>query len=624
MNQVGRYQILEEIGRGATGVVYRALDPAIGRTVAIKSIRFSEFTKPEEKRKVRERLLREAQAAGILSHPNIVTIYDVLESEDLAYIFMEFVDGWSLEDLIRKGTLPERNVILQFLRQIAEALDYAHRKGIVHRDIKPANIMIAGRKPGAEQFVKIADFGVAKLVSSEVTHNRTVIGTPSYMSPEQIQGLAVGGASDQFALGVIVYELLCGEKPFSGESLPTLFYQICKNDVRAIEGVNPALNGTVGKVMERALAKLPENRFLSCSEFMGALTFAIGECPNWTPIVPHRSADGLSHPGNGWQAPPTILGAAVASEGPKEPLREDVKPVAFAKPLTNIETEGSASSGGATVDRSSRHRETPDGGSGNSTVGRFAMAAALLLALVGGLVFVVRMNSNPGVPTQILDPKAGPSSAPPDDLQSSAREAGAPPVDLSNSKDEGDGVAPKAAVPSSKQAEPDNKPVEHAAGAPQLAPGLPNTVKKTISNPVVPEEPAISDVELSADPPGATITVDRRADLSCLAPCSLELPAGRHTLSAELSGFGTAKKIFNVPAEKSIFIALARSMGILLVTSEPSGTRVSVDGRTYGATPVKIRLAAGAHHLSLSDGSRKHDETIEIDADGMVARSFRW
>ena len=194
MNQVGRYQILEEIGRGATGVVYRALDPAIGRTVAIKSIRFSEFTNPDEKRQIRERLLHEAKAAGILSHPNIVTIYDVLESEDLAYVFMEFVDGWSLEDLIKQRNLPERDALLRFLRQIAEALDYAHRKGIVHRDIKPANIMIAGRRPEAEQCAKIADFGVAKLASTEITHNRTVIGTPSYMSPEQIQGSAVGGA----------------------------------------------------------------------------------------------------------------------------------------------------------------------------------------------------------------------------------------------------------------------------------------------------------------------------------------------------------------------------------------------------------------------------------------------
>ncbi len=626
MNQVGRYQVLEEIGRGATGVVYRALDPAIGRTVAIKSIRLSDFTNPDEKRKIRERLLREAQAAGILSHPNIVTIYDVLESEDLAYIFMEFVDGWSLEDLIRKGTLPDRQTTLQFLRQIAEALDYAHRKGIVHRDIKPANVMIGGRRAGAEQFVKIADFGVAKLVSTEVTHNRAVIGTPSYMSPEQIQGLAVGGASDQFAMGVIVYELLCGEKPFAGESLPALFYQICKNDARPVDQVNPALNETVGKVMERALAKLPENRFSSCSEFMGALTFAIGESPSWAPIAPNRSAETPSHPGNGWHAPQTILATPVAADLPEEPLRGVFTPVPFQKPLKNIETERPrVPSGDATIDRSTRHRESLNSSSGNPVARRIALVAALLLAVIGALVFIVRMNSNPGVPTQILDSKAGPSSAPPEDLQSSAKQVSTPPADLSSSKDEAEGTVPNTNGSRTEPSEPTaTKPTAQVAPAPQAAPEAPKTAKEAAPHPVAPAEPAISDVELSADPPGTRIIIDRRPDLSCLAPCSVQLAAGRHTLSAELDGFGTAKKIFSVPAENSIFVTLAKSMGVLLVTSEPSRTSVAVDGRSYGSTPVKITLPAGRHHLSLSDGARRHDETIEIDADGMVARSFRW
>ena len=145
MNQVGRYQILEELGRGACGVVYRALDPAIGRTVAIKAIRFSEFSDTNERRDLRERVLREAQSAGKLSHPNIVTIYDVLESNELAYIFMEFVDGPSLKDAMIRDTLPPREQLIGILRQLAEALDYAHRKGIIHRDIKPANIMISDR-----------------------------------------------------------------------------------------------------------------------------------------------------------------------------------------------------------------------------------------------------------------------------------------------------------------------------------------------------------------------------------------------------------------------------------------------------------------------------------------------
>ena len=230
MKQVGRYQIVEELGRGAMGVVYKALDPAIGRTVAIKTIRLSDLTDSEERRRVHERLLREAQAAGMLSHPNIVTIYDVLEEQDFAYVFMEYVNGSSLERMLQAKTLPDRTHLLNYLRQVAAALDYAHRKGIVHRDIKPANIIIAEGASGVERIAKIADFGVAKFVSQDMTHSGSMIGTPNYMSPEQIQGMTVDGRCDQFSLAVLVYELLSGEKPFSGDNLAALFYAICKHE----------------------------------------------------------------------------------------------------------------------------------------------------------------------------------------------------------------------------------------------------------------------------------------------------------------------------------------------------------------------------------------------------------
>src|SRR5581483_9428358 len=215
-----------------------------------------------------------AQSAGVLSHPNIVTIYDVLEKEDYAYIFMEYVNGSSLEKMLRARSLPASAELLHFWRQVAGALDYAHRKGIVHRDIKPANIIISENAAGAERPAKIADFGVAKFVSHEMTHAGAMIGTPNYMSPEQIQGTAIDGRSDQFSLAVVVYELLCGEKPFTAESLPALFYLICKDDPKPVHEVNGALSETVGKVLERPLAKDPNQRFPSCGDFIGALSIA--------------------------------------------------------------------------------------------------------------------------------------------------------------------------------------------------------------------------------------------------------------------------------------------------------------------------------------------------------------
>ena len=203
MNQIGRYEILNELGRGAMGVVYRARDTKIGREVAIKTIKLAEQADESETERLRERLFREAQSAGRLSHPGIVTIYDVAEESGLAYITMEFVDGETLQAMMDSGRAEEPEFIADILRQTAAALDYAHSKEIVHRDVKPANIMVT-----PDGTVKITDFGIARISSSKLTQTGTVMGTPSYMSPEQVRGDPISGASDQFSLGVITYELL--------------------------------------------------------------------------------------------------------------------------------------------------------------------------------------------------------------------------------------------------------------------------------------------------------------------------------------------------------------------------------------------------------------------------------
>ena len=225
MQQVGRYQIVGELGRGAMGIVYKAQDPAIGRTIAIKSIRLQDLTDDAERERLRERLFREAQSAGILSHPGIVTIYDIAEENGMAYIFMEFVNGPPLEKMLLHEQTPDKETLLSIFRQTAAALDYAHKKGIVHRDIKPANIMI--HEDGT---AKVTDFGVAKIVSQQMTLAGTMMGTPSYMSPEQVQGTTITGRADQFSLAVIAYEVLTGEKPFVAEYLPTLLFKIVREE----------------------------------------------------------------------------------------------------------------------------------------------------------------------------------------------------------------------------------------------------------------------------------------------------------------------------------------------------------------------------------------------------------
>src|ERR1017187_1923105 len=258
------------------GVVYRAQDPAIGRTIAIKSIRLTDLTDAGERERLRDRLFREAQSAGILSHPNIVTIYDILEEHGDAYIFMELVNGPALEKVLSLDTAPDNNTLMGVLRQTAGALDYAHRKGIVHRDIKPANIMI--HDDGA---AKITDFGVAKIISQQMTQSGTMMGTPSYMSPEQVQGGDVNGHADQFALGVIGYETFTGARPFIADYLPSRLYKICRDDPAPAQRLNPTLGVEVDTVLRRALAKDPKERYATCAEFIAELERACNLRPDW-------------------------------------------------------------------------------------------------------------------------------------------------------------------------------------------------------------------------------------------------------------------------------------------------------------------------------------------------------
>ena len=280
MQQVGRYQILGELGRGAMGVVYKGLDPAIGRPIAIKSIRLTDLTDEAERQRLKDRLFREARSAGILSHPNIVTIYDIAEEDDRAYIFMEFVSGPPLEKLMASPQTLSADSLLAIFRQTAAALDYAHSKGIIHRDIKPTNILI--RDDGV---AKVTDFGVAKILSQNLSAAGGMMGTPSYMPPEQIHSeTAVDGRADQFSLAVVVYEALTGEKPFAADYLPTLLFKIVRDDFLAPQRLNPTLGPRVESVLRRAMAKNPADRFGSCGEFIGALSAACRTSPGWTPL----------------------------------------------------------------------------------------------------------------------------------------------------------------------------------------------------------------------------------------------------------------------------------------------------------------------------------------------------
>src|SRR5579875_609026 len=565
------------------GVVYKALDPAIGRTVAIKAIRLKDLTNPEERQRLRERLLREAQSAGVLSHPNIITIYDVLEAEDVAYIFMEYVPGPSLEQMLHKRSLPDAPSLLNFLRQVGTALDYAHRKGIVHRDIKPGNIIISDVAPGAEQLAKIADFGVAKFVSHEMTHSGTMIGTPNYMSPEQIQGTTIDGHSDQFSLRVVVYELLTGNKPFIGDSLPALFYSICKQDPEPVNRVNPTLTETVAKVLQRALAKDPSQRFPSCGDFIGALTIALGDSPDWTPASQSSLAP------NPAALDATAAGIARDNAPPPEapPRAEQTATAEFTTPPTVISIPAAPQEithdAPATRLRRRSEEEDEEPAERTSRSKHLGLIVAMCLAIAGAIVFIVRSNSGPPIPVQVIDTRTAPATPPPEDLNAGKRA----PAHANTHQ---------AAVtrPEPRQLTPSRE--EHTSIAPLGA----------------------SDVELLTDPPGAKVVVDGNSASTCTAPCTLSLRSGRHTLTAELDGYTIARRIFNVPDDSSLYIPLGKSTGVVLVTSSPSGCPVTVDGRSSGQTPTTLHLTAGTHRIAVGG----HEETIQVQTEGFDARRF--
>ncbi|MFW5640534.1 MAG: protein kinase domain-containing protein, partial [Thermodesulfobacteriota bacterium] len=257
---LGRYEVLKQLGKGAMGIVYLGQDPRINRTTAIKTFKFTEGFEPEEAEKLKQKFFREAESAGTLSHPNIVTIYDAGDEHDLAYIAMEFLDGDDFQKYTKKKNLLPMRKVIEYVADIADALDYAHQKGIVHRDVKPANVMILKNK-----VVKITDFGIARITASSQTQTGVVKGTPHYMSPEQISGKKVDGRSDIFSLGAMLYQLLTGELPFRGDSPAALMHQIMNVRHPDPRKSNPKILKPLVTIIDKALEKDWDKRYQRAS-----------------------------------------------------------------------------------------------------------------------------------------------------------------------------------------------------------------------------------------------------------------------------------------------------------------------------------------------------------------------
>jgi serine/threonine-protein kinase len=260
---LGRYEIEKELGKGAMGVVYLGRDPKINRVVAIKTMALSQEFEADELVEVKERFFREAETAGRLNHANIVTMFDAGEEHDLAYIAMEFLKGKDLVPYSKPGNLMPLPRVMSIVARVADALSYAHENHVVHRDIKPANIMY---EPESDQ-VKVTDFGIARITDSSKTKTGMVLGTPSYMSPEQLAGKKIDGRSDLFSLGVMLYQMSCGKLPFEGDSMAQLMFRIANEPHPDIRAVNPALPDCVVAIIDKAMTKDPDTRYQTGAEF---------------------------------------------------------------------------------------------------------------------------------------------------------------------------------------------------------------------------------------------------------------------------------------------------------------------------------------------------------------------
>ncbi len=268
LEALGRYKILEVIGRGAMGVVYKAVDPVIDRIVAIKTINLT--LSKEDISEYEARFQQEIKAAGRFSHPNIVTVYDVGRTDEVAYMAMEFLNGRELKDVLAAGTRLDVETTVELMLQVADGLAYAHEHGIVHRDVKPSNIMVINLPNGV--LAKITDFGIARMPGSAVkTMTGVVMGSPRYMSPEQVVGKAIDARSDIFSLGVVMYETLTGKPPFDGDTLTGIMYATTNAHPAPPSTHNPASPRMLDLILEKALAKGLDQRYQSMRELCNDL-----------------------------------------------------------------------------------------------------------------------------------------------------------------------------------------------------------------------------------------------------------------------------------------------------------------------------------------------------------------
>jgi predicted Ser/Thr protein kinase len=573
LTKTGRYQIIGELGRGSMGVVYQGFDPIIGRTVAIKTM-LTEGLSPQEFQEFKARFQREAQAAGTLAHPNIITVYDFGEDEGVLFLAMEFLEGKSLEKLVEEQNILPIETILPIYDQTCSALDHAHQHKIVHRDIKPANIMILQNGQ-----VKVTDFGIAKMMSMGMTQAGQILGTPNYMSPEQVKGRQVDGRSDIFSLGVILYELVTGEKPFGGQNITTVIYKIINENPippRELDGtIHSGLNYVIGK----ALAKNPDERYQTCRELADDLKN-------------YRSLGSTASP----QGTVVLKVAPIAVPDPLPQVQAPQPvPMEYAAPMGVAEMPISAP-------QPLNIQMMPPPPAPRQEIPQIAwvFGSLLLLAILGaGSYFLV------------LRPR-GQVVAPPAQIATQ-------PVPQT----------PQTVAPTTETVPPVTAPTTPATTPAQVAPAV-----KTAEPPAKGEtghaRPAavskVGQLLVSSNPAGAKVTIDGRSDPAWVTPSTIpEISAGTHNVVISKDGYDNFQQSVTIEAGKTNSVGgnLSSPSGEIDVETTPSGVEVLIDGKSYGPSPVRATVAAGDHTYTVKrPGAEPYQSTFTMRSGAIITKKL--
>lgn len=607
-SSIGRYQITGTLGFGAMGAVYQAFDPIIKRPLAIKTIRLDVPPQSPQYREFFERFHQEVQISGRLSHPNIVTLFDIGEEKGVPFLAMEYVKGKTVGELLESGERfrPER--VLGLVSQAASALDYAHSQGVIHRDIKPSNLIV---QEGDR--LKVTDFGIAKAADSEITQTGALLGTPSYMSPEQAMGEPLDGRSDLFSLGVVAFEMLSGQQPFPGTNVTSILYRLVHVD--PIEPADLEMNGLVPQkwheVFHRVLAKKPEARYPRASDFVEELEYCLGswftglgeetaavEAPAGAEATvtlgPTRpSAEAAPPEGSATSPEPPPAGESVAAETRTVVLASSTEALGPEDAAATLRLDKSAESEPGEETVALPPAASPPGPAPSATI---ALGTAPSPALTQS---VPRSAADPG-PVPV--PRTGPRPLP-----AGALLVGSATVFLVAASTVGWLLWQRA-----------HAPAEEASAPPVAA---------VPSEEPPPPPPAVGGLRVESVPPGAQVRVN--GEPRGRTPLDLDaLPFGAYEVRIDRRGYESQRLQVSLSAESprgELSLTLERRVpprGTADFVSTPPGATVRIDGRRVGKAPLSgVSLTEGRHPVEMSlDGHHDWSGSVEVVA-GRRART---